>query len=86
MTLLRARRTDLTSLFWPDLAEDLDLNPARRDDAPHAIREVARGDVSVVCDPAEAEAALAWARALPYWPTGLATEHDPLYVFDSNAE
>jgi hypothetical protein len=85
MTYLRARRNDLTSLFWADLAEDLDVNRARRADVPNAIDELARGDISVVCDPQDAEAALAWARAQPYWPRGLGPEHDPLYVVDSNA-
>jgi hypothetical protein len=84
MTFLRARRNDLTSLFWADLAEDLERNP--RDDVPDALTELARGDASVVCDPAEAEAALAWVRARQYWPTGLAPEHDPVYVVDSSAE
>lgn len=84
MTFLRARRNDLTSLFWADLAEDLERNA--RTDVPDALGELGRGDVSVVCDAAEADAALAWARALPYWPTGLAPAHDPVYVVDSSAE
>jgi hypothetical protein len=35
--------------------------------APSAIQELARGDISVVCTPPEANAALEWARNQPLW-------------------
>lgn len=84
MTFIRARRTDLTSLFWADLQDDLERNP--RDDVPDAIGELARGDRSIVCDVDEAAAAMAWARAQPYWPAALAPEHEPLYVVAASTE
>jgi len=48
--------------------------------APGIVRELMRGP-SVVCDPAEAEQALAWARAHPAWVADPA----PLYAHDPNA-
>ena len=84
MTFLRARRTDLTGFFWADLEDDVERNP--RDDVPPAIGDLARGHRSIVCDPEEADAALTWARARPYWPTGLALEDAPLYVVRSSTE
>jgi hypothetical protein len=74
MTFLRARRSNLTSLFWADLEDEVERRP--RDLVPLAIAELARGDVSVVCDREEAETALAWTRAQPYWPS-LPTEREP---------
>jgi hypothetical protein len=49
--------------------------------APGIIRELLRGS-SVACDPAEAEQALAWARAHPAWTEDPA----PLCAHDPNAE
>jgi hypothetical protein len=47
--------------------------------APGIVRELLKGQ-SVICDPAEAEQALAWARAHPAW-----TDHPaPLYAHDRN--
>lgn len=82
MTFLRARRNELTNLFWRDLRESLEHDPTR-DDVPPAIGELARGDVSIVCDRDEAEAAIAWAREQPYWPARLPSEHEPLYLLES---
>jgi hypothetical protein len=48
--------------------------------APGIVRELMRGS-SVVCDPTEAEQALAWARAHPAWIDDPA----PLYAHDPNA-
>jgi hypothetical protein len=48
--------------------------------APAIVRELIRGP-SVVCDPVEAEQALAWARAHPAWVDDPA----PLYAYDPNA-
>ena len=82
MLFLRARRRDLTSLFWADLqatAEDL----ATRNEVPEILRELAAGDVSVVCTRDEADAALAWAQLQLFWPS---REPAPLYLFDSDAE
>src|SRR5919199_561844 len=56
MTFLRALRHPLSADFWTALARD-------HAGAPAALQELARGDSSVVCDLAEAEASLAWARA-----------------------
>ena len=60
MTFLRALRHPLTADFWTALARD-------HAGAPAALQELARGDSSVVCDLAEAEASLAWARAHWAW-------------------
>jgi hypothetical protein len=60
VTFLRAIRHLLTDDFWRAVA----LEHA---DAPPAMRELARGDSSVVCDRAEADASLAWARAHRAW-------------------
>jgi hypothetical protein len=72
MTFLRARRVIATSGFWAALAAD-------HRGAPMALQELARGDSSVVCDPSEARASLAWACRHPAWlddplPVWIATE------------
>lgn len=72
MTFLRALRHPLTAAFWDTLARD-------HASAPAALQELARGDNSVVCDRAEADAALAWARAHWAWtespqPVAIAVE------------
>jgi hypothetical protein len=82
MLFLRARRNDVTGLFWADLqatAEDLDT----RDEVPEVLRELAAGDVSVVCDRHEADAALAWAQLQPFWPSHASA---PVYLYDSDAD
>jgi hypothetical protein len=84
MTFLRTRRTDLTRLFWADLVEYVARHLHNDEIAvPTVIGELARGDVSVVCDRTEADEALAWARALPWWPAHLPAENEPLYIVDS---
>ena len=60
MTFLRARRTPATSSFWAALAED-------HRGAPAALQGLAQGDTSVVCEPAEAAAALTWAQRHSAW-------------------
>jgi len=60
VTFLRARRTARAQPFW----EALEAGHAG---APSALQELARGDTSVVCDPAEAAAAVACARRVPGW-------------------
>jgi hypothetical protein len=72
VTFLRALRHPLTATFWDALAGD-------HAGAPSALRELARGDKSVVCDRDEADAALAWARAHWAWtespqPVAIAVE------------
>jgi len=60
VTFLRARRTVQARPFWDALAAD-------HAGAPGTLQELARGDTSVVCEPAESAAALAWARRVPGW-------------------
>jgi hypothetical protein len=60
MTFLRARRCAATADFWSALADD-------HRGAPAALQELARGDSSVVCDPAEATAAVGWAKTHSAW-------------------
>jgi hypothetical protein len=60
MTFLRAHRVPATAAFWAALAKD-------HRGAPAALQEPARGDSSVVCDPAEAAAAVSWARRHSAW-------------------
>ena len=60
VTFLRARRRAQARPFWAALEAD-------HAGAPSALQELARGDSSVVCDLAEAAAALAWARRVPGW-------------------
>jgi hypothetical protein len=72
VTFLRARREPATKRFWIALAGD-------HRGAPAALQELARGDSSVVCDPAEASESLRWARAHVAWiddpaPVWIATE------------
>jgi hypothetical protein len=72
VTFLRAVRHSLTATFWDALARD-------HAGAPPALQELARGDESVVCDKAEAEASLVWARAHWAWtespqPVAIAVE------------
>jgi hypothetical protein len=60
VTLLRAVRHPLTADFWDALARN-------HANAPAALQELARGDSSVVCDQAEADASLGWARGHWAW-------------------
>jgi hypothetical protein len=60
MTFLRARRSPETSGFWAAIAED-------HRGAPAALQELAHGDSSVVCDRAEAAAAMSWAQRHSAW-------------------
>jgi hypothetical protein len=60
MTFLRARRDQATSAFWAALAED-------HRGAPAALQGLALGDSSVVCESAEAAAAMRWARCHSAW-------------------
>jgi len=60
MTFLRAHRSPETSGFWAAIAAD-------HRGAPAALQELARGDFSVVCDPAEAAAAMSWAQRHSAW-------------------
>jgi hypothetical protein len=56
---LRRRDTEEAQAWWAAVAEYPHA-------APGLIRELLRGP-SVVCDHAEAEQAMAWARAHPNW-------------------
>jgi hypothetical protein len=72
VTFLRARREPATKQSWIALAGD-------HGGVPAALQELARGDSSVVCDPAEASESLRWARAHVAWiddpaPVWIATE------------
>jgi hypothetical protein len=72
-SVLYLRRCDTgpAAAWWAEVARYATAAPA-------IIRELLRGP-SVVCDPVEAEQALAWARAHPAW----VDEPAPLYVHDS---
>lgn len=70
MIYLRRRDAPETAPWWDEVAR----YPRA---APGIVRELLRGP-SVVCDPAEAEQALAWARAHPAWIESPA----PLYAHD----
>jgi hypothetical protein len=69
---LRRRHTGSTAAWWTDVERHASA-------APGIVRELLRGD-SIICDPAEAEQALAWARAHPGW----VEDSPPLYVVDRN--
>lgn len=69
MQFLRKHLDERTAGFWEQLRAD-------HVGAPAALQELARGDVSVVCDVEEAEASLAWARAHAAWTE----EPAPLFV------
>jgi hypothetical protein len=60
MAFLRADRNPETSWFWEVLARE-------HSGASAALQELAPGDSSVVCDPAEAAAAVSWARRHSAW-------------------
>ena len=76
MTFLVARDGG-TSPFWEDVRADLNRGDVH---VPNAIRELALVDnVPVVCDPAEADAALQWAQAQPAWPKDKPRGVEPLY-------
>jgi hypothetical protein len=64
VTFLRALRHTLTATFWDALARD-------HAGAPAALQGLARGDSSVVCDPAEAHASLESARRHWAWTESL---------------
>jgi hypothetical protein len=56
---LRRSNAGLAASLWAEIER---YPPA----APGVVRELLRSN-SVICDPAEAEQALAWARAHPAW-------------------
>jgi uncharacterized protein with PIN domain len=60
MTYLRWQGVPATAACWVALSKD-------HREAPAASQEVARGDSSVVCDPAEAAAAASLARRHSAW-------------------
>ncbi len=67
MRFLRATRNARTAPWW--------RHASMAQDKPPIVRELLR-DESVVCDRAEEEAALAWARAQPGWRE----DEPPLWV------
>jgi hypothetical protein len=74
MHYLRRRDTPDTTPWWAEVER-------YSASAPGIVRELLRGS-SVVCDTAEAEQALAWARAHP----ARIEDPAPLYAHDPNAE
>jgi hypothetical protein len=71
---LRRREAPETARWWAEVERYASA-------APGIVRELLRGS-SVVCDPVEAEQALAWARAHPAWVDDPA----PLDMHDPNAD
>jgi hypothetical protein len=76
MTFLRARHVPETENFWWDLRFDIDLDTH----VPDLLRELAAGERAVRCDRDRGAAALAWARAQPYWPAHLPGDRAVVYM------
>jgi hypothetical protein len=73
MMFLRRRESGVTAAWWDAVRE-------YPHGAPGIVRELLRSP-SVVCDPVEAEQALAWASAHPAWTDDPA----PLFAYDPQA-
>jgi hypothetical protein len=70
MTHLDTRHDDWTDTFWWwDVRYDIDLENFGGEPVPAPLHELAAGKTTVRCADEQAAAALAWARAQPYWPT-----------------